>query len=240
MRETGSNPVEHTNLREDVLKNRLIIELAVIVIALVILEYILKEELNKNIYILIPIIFLFLFYKIIDHRITRLEELLKIHASEIIYIEGTKTVDFEFLRAIEEAQRIIMTTGGKSRNAEYLAAIEKRLIENENIEYWRLILTKKITSIVYEHLSKIIGRNGIYISFTSEIIIPSLLLTEEVAFICLPEPDPSKLKTCLKITNKEIIDTIEKYVRIWNGKGEKLSNNDDLKRIFSKSIENVR
>jgi hypothetical protein len=92
---------------------------------------------------------------------------------------------------------------------------------------------------VYEHLLKIIGRNGIYISFTSEIIIPSLLLTEKVAFICLPEPDPSKLKTCLKITNKEIIDALQKYVRIWTDKGEKLSNNDDLELTFSKSIEKV-
>ena len=223
------------NIRE----NKPVIELAVITAVLVVLEYILKEAFNKDLYSLFPIILLILFYIFINNRISKLEDLLKIHVSDIVYIEGSEAVDLEFIKAIKEAQEIIMTTGGKSRSDRYLSAIENRLLEKGNIEYYRIISTKRITSLVYEHLSKTIERNGVYVSFAQEIMIPSLLLTENVAFICLPEPEPSKLRTCMKITDKEIIDTFEKYVRIWNGKGEKLTNNDDLKGIFAESIEKV-
>jgi len=67
-------------------------------------------------------------------------------------------------------------------------------------------------------------------------MIPSVLATEKIAFICLPEPDPNRFQACIKISDKEIIDNLEKYARIWNNRGEKIKNIDDIKNVFAESI----
>jgi len=123
-----------------------------------------------------------------------------------------------------------MTTGGKSRIKEYLSAIERNLEEKE-IEYYRIIFGEKISNESYEHLSKIIGIDGTYIAYTPQELTPTLLSTEKVAFLGLPDPKPDEFKTCLKIHDEKIIEKLGKYIRIWYAKSETLKNKNELEKI---------
>jgi len=201
---------------------------------LIILERIFSESLEGFFYALLPTLLLVLFYILLHRRTTAFEdsvkELLETHIPNIVYIDDSDTIKVEFIKAVNDAEKYIMTTGGKSRIKEYLSAIESNLEEKE-IEYYRIIFGEKISNELYAHLSKIIGREGIYVSYTPQELIPTLLLTEKVAFLGLPDPKPDEFKTCLKIPDEKIIDKLGKYIRIWYAKSETLSNREDLEKI---------
>lgn len=175
-----------------------------------------------------------MFYILLHRRTTTFEdfvkELLEAHIPDIIYIDDSDTVKAEFIKVVNDAEKYIMTTGGKSTIKEYLSAIERNL-EEKDIEYWRIMFGEKISNEVCEHLSEIIGRDGIFISYTPQELTPTLLLTEKVAFFGLPDPNPDEFKTCLKIPDEKIIEKLGKYIRIWYAKSEKLSNKEDIEKI---------
>lgn len=202
--------------------------------ALIILERIFSQSLEGFFYALLPTILLILFYILIHRRTTTfensVEELLKTHIPDTVYITDSAVLKTEFIKAVNEAEKYIMTTGGRSKIKEYLSAIERNLEEKE-IGYYRIIFGEEISNALYDHLSKIIGKEEVYLSYVPQELTPTLLLTEKVAFIGLPDPKPGEFKTCLKIPDKKIIDKLERYIRIWYAKGEKLSNKEDIEKI---------
>lgn len=202
--------------------------------ALFVLEYLFGESLKGFLYALLPTLVLIIFYILIYRRTTKFEdsvkELLETHIPNIVYLDDSETIKVEFIKAVNDAEKYIMTTGGKSRIKEYLCAIERNLEEKE-IEYYRIIFGEKISNESYEHLSKIIGIDGTYISYTPQELTPTLLLTEKVAFLGLPDPKPDEFKTCLKIPDEKIIEKLGKYIRIWHAKSETLRNKKELEKI---------
>jgi len=198
------------------------------------LERIFSESLEGFFYALLPTLLVVLFYILFHRRTTAFEDsvkdLLETHVPDIVYIKDTDAIKTEFINAVNGAEKYIMTTGGKSRIKEYISAIERNLEEKE-IEYYRIIFGEKISNDLYEHLSRIIEREGVYISYTPQELTPTLLLTEKVAFLGLPDPKPEEFKTCLKIPDERIIENLGKYIRSWYAKSEKLSNKKDLGKI---------
>jgi len=201
---------------------------------LIVLERIFSESLQGFFYTLLPTILLILFYILLHRRTVTFEdsikEILETHIPNIVYIENEDTIKTEFINAINSAEKYIMTTGGRSRIKEYLSSIEESL-EKKEIEYYRILFGEKISKESYEHLSKIIGKDGVYISHTHRELTPTLLLTEKIAFIGLPEPKPHEFKTCLKIPDEKIIERLGKYVRVWYASSERLTNKGDLEKI---------
>jgi len=203
---------------------------------LILLERIFSESLEGFFYALLPAVLLILFYILIHRRTTSFEKtvkyVLETHIPNISYLNNSDMIKTEFIDAVKSADKYIMTTGGKSKIKEYLTSIEQALEENA-IEYYRIIFGEKISNELHEHLSKIIEKDEVYVSFTSRKLGPGLLLTEKVAFIGLPDAKRDEFKTCLKIPDESIIDELAKYVRIWYSKSEKLNNRDDLEKIKS-------
>ena len=201
---------------------------------LIVLGRIFSDSLQGFFYALLPTILLIVFY-ILLHRSTvtfegSIKEILETHIPNIVYIEKEDTIKTEFINAIDSAEKYIMTTGGRSRIKEYLSAIEESL-KKKDIEYYRILFGEKISKELYDHLSKIIGKDGVYISHTHKELAPTLLLTEKIAFIGLPEPKPHEFKTCLKIPDDKIIERLGKYIRVWYGSSERLTDKGDLEKI---------
>jgi len=201
---------------------------------LIALERIFGESLQRFFYALLPTILLILFYILLHRRTVTFEgyikEILETHIPNIVYLENENTIKTEFVNAINSAEKFIMTTGGRSRIKEYLGAIEESL-EKKETEYYRILFGEKISKELYEHLSKIIGKDGVYISHVRRELAPTLLLTEKTAFIGLPEPKPHEFKTCLKIPDEKMIERLGKYVRVWYASSERLLNKEDLEKI---------
>ena len=207
---------------------------------LIVLEHIFSESLEGFFYALLPTLLLILFYILLQRRATTFEtsvmELLETHIPDVVYIDDPKTIKSEFIKAVNDAEKFIMTTGGKSKIKEYLSAMETNL-EEKKIEYYRIISSEKISNVLYEHVAKIIVRDEVYISYTTRELTPTLLLTEKVAFLGLPDPKPDEFKRCLKIPDEKIIEHLGRYIRIWYAKSERLSSKEDLEKL-KRLIEN--
>lgn len=104
-------------------------------------------------------------------------------------------------------------------------------MEKKEIEYYRVLFGEKISKELHEHLSKIIGKEGVYLFHTKREVTPTLLLTEKTAFVGLPEPKQHEFKTCLKIPDEKIIEKLGKYVRGWYASSERLTKKEDLEKI---------
>lgn len=202
--------------------------------AIILLEHIFTDSIEGYFFAVLPTLLLIIFYFLIHHNTTEFEDsikkLLEMHIPNIAFVDDSNTIKKEFITAISDAEKFIMTTGGKSKMKEYLSEIEKNL-ESGEIEYYRIIFGEKISEELNEHLSKIIGKSGVYISYNQQELAPVLLLTEKVAFYCLPDPNPDEFKTCLKIPDEKIIEKLGKYIRIWEAKGNSINNKEDLNKI---------
>lgn len=202
--------------------------------AIIFLERIFSESIEGFFYALLPTLLLIIFYILIHRKTTSFEEsikqLLEMHIPNIAFIDDSNTIKAEFINAINDAEKYVMATGGKSRIKEYLSEIETNL-EIKEIEYYRIIFGEKITNELHQHLLKVIGKDGVYVSYTPRELAPALLLTEKVAFYCLPDPNPEEFKTCLKIPDEKIIEKLGKYIRLWYAKSTKLNNRGDLEQI---------
>ncbi|HDH27676.1 MAG TPA: hypothetical protein ENH13_00935 [Euryarchaeota archaeon] len=213
------------------------IHLIVLVIflgALILLEHIFSESLESFIAALLPTILLILFYILLNRRTATFEgtvkDILETHIPDTVYIDGADAIKMEFTEAVKNADKYIMTTGGRAKIKDYLSAIEEN-IEKKDIEYYRILFGKKISNELREHLLKIIGKHGVYVSHTDRELSPTLLITEKMAFIGLPEPEHHEFKTCLKIPEKKIIEKMGRYIRVWYAKTNRLSSEEDLKKI---------
>ncbi len=178
---------------------------------------------------LLPTILLVVFYILLYRRMRSFESsvrsTLETHIPENVFLPTPAKIESEFVRAVSDADKFVMTTGGKSHISGYLEAIEKT-IETKQVEYYRVV-DRRVSKEMREHLSRVVGKHGVYVSFSERDLGPSLLLTETVAFIGLPDPAPGELKACLKIPDEKIIENLAKLIRIWYGESEK--------RLMSKS-----
>ena len=211
-----------------------IIVLVIFTGALIALERIFEKSIEDFIYALLPTILLIIFYILLYRRTATFEDsikkILETHIPDIVYIETQETIKTEFTNAVNNAEKFIMATGGRAKDKDYLSAIEDNL-EKKDIEYYRILFGKKISRELQDHLSKIIGRDGVYISHTQRELSPTLLITENIAFIGLPEPEHHSFKTCLKIPEQKLIDKMGKYIRMWYASTDRLSNKEDLNNI---------
>ena len=201
---------------------------------IILLEHIFSDSLQSFFYALLPTILLILFYILLNRRTATFEDtvkdILETHIPDTVYIDNAEAIKMEFTEAVKNAKKYIMATGGRSSIKEYLAGIEES-IEKKDIEYYRILFGKKISQELQDHLSKLIGKHGVYVAHTSRELSPTLLVTEKIAFIGLPEPEHHEFKTCLKIPDEKIIEKMGKYVRGWYAKIERLSTEEDLNNI---------
>lgn len=203
--------------------------------ALVIVNCVLGESLNNLLYNSIPVVLLVILYLLLQKKMNKFEnsvrEILESRIPNISYIEDGNAITTEFINAINSAEKYIMTTGGKTRNINYLSVIKEN-INNKDIEYYRILFGEDISQELYNHLIDIIEKDSVYVSYTPRELASFLLLTENVAFIGLPDADPKEFRRCLKIPNINIIERLAKYIRSWYKASEKVDTKKDLERLL--------
>lgn len=206
--------------------------------AIIFLEHIFSDSIEGFFFALLPTLLLIIFYISIHRKTTAFEDsikkLLETHIPDVSFIDDSNTIKEEFTKAVNDAEKFIMTTGGKSRMKEYLSEIETSL-EKKEIEYYRIIFGEKISDELYEHLLNVVGKEGVYISYTKQELAPILVLTDKIAFYCLPDPNPGEFKTCLQIPDERIIEKLGKYIRIWYSQSEKINNTEEIEKIIKHS-----
>jgi len=214
-----------------------LIHLIILVIfagALILLDHIFGKSLETFLYAVLPAVLLLLLYTLINRRAATLEStvkgLLEAHIPNIVFIQGLDAIMEEFTRAVNEADRYVMTTGGRAKMQEYLKAIEDR-IAKKDVEYYRILFGKKISKELKEHLLGLVGKQGVYFSHTETELSPTLLVTEKVAFIGLPEPQHGSFQTCLKIPEEKVIEKMGRYIRNWYASTDRVSTTTDIERI---------
>ena len=211
-----------------------LIVLVVFAGALILLDHILGKSLEAFLYALLPAVLLLLLYKLINRRTATFEstvkELLEAHIPNIVFIQGVDAIMEEFTKAINDAERYIMATGGRAKMEEYLRAIEDRITKND-LEYYRILFGKKIPKELMEHLLRLVGKQGVYLSHTQREMSPTLLVTEKVAFIGLPEPQHGSFQTCLKIPDEKVIEKMGRYIRNWYASTDRVSTTTDIEKI---------
>ena len=213
-----------------------LIILIIFVITTSILGDILKVKLDSSNlgFVLLPVSLLILFYILIHQRATRFEydiwDILETHVTNVEYINDGNKVKSEFIRAVNDANKYIMTTGGKSRIKEYLIAIEKNISEKDT-EYWRVIFGEKITNELHSHLLEVVGKQSTYLAYTKQELGPVILLTENVVFLGFPDPKPEEFKDCLKVVDERMIYEIGRYIRRWYRESTRLNNKGEIDKV---------
>jgi hypothetical protein len=146
-----------------------VIVLIIFASALILLDHILGKSHETFLYALLPAVLLLLLYSLINHRTSTFEstvkELLEAHIPNIVFIQGVETIMDEFIKAVNEAEKYVMTTGGRAKKQEYLKAIEDG-ITKKDLEYYRILFGKKISGDLKEHLLRLVNKQGVYLSHT--------------------------------------------------------------------------
>jgi hypothetical protein len=215
------------------------IHLVVLIIfagALIALERVFTQSLEGFLFALLPTLLLVVFYLMLSQRTTDFEqfvkEALESHIPDVAFIRTSESIESEFVDAVRSADKFIMTTGGKSRIKEYLAAIET-YVEEKGLEYYRVLFGGSISEELYKHVTRIVGKDGVYISYVGKDLGPTLLVTDKVALVGLPHPRPDEFSMCMRIPSQDVVHQLEKYVRVWHETGAKIRGEEDMAKLIT-------
>jgi hypothetical protein len=92
-----------------------------------------------------------LFIYLISKAEQRLSQTLDRRLPVFEYIDSRKEVEIEITQLAGQASELIVATGGRSRNREYLQVIEHK-VRSGDLTYWRLIYNRPITHEMCEHI----------------------------------------------------------------------------------------
>lgn len=133
------------------------------------------------------------FLNLIANAEDRLTRELQSRLPQISYIEKREEVELAMCRLAERASEFIVTSGGKSRNIQYLRTIEQKSFEGQ-IFYWRILYDKDITEELYNHLSRVISLPNVTIVHVGDDSYNNMTLADTGAILALPVPGHGELK----------------------------------------------
>ena len=117
----------------------------------------------------------------------RLSQSLERRLPALVYMDSRKEVETETTNLAEQADEFIVSTGGRSRNPEYLKAIEHK-VRSGDVTYWRLILDEQITHELCEHLCSILSLPNVMIGQIEDRGYGNMLVVDTGFIIALPVP----------------------------------------------------
>jgi len=79
----------------------------------------------------------------------------------IEHLEKREDVENQTVKLVTRAADFIIATGGRSRNTEYLKAIEDKILRD--LEYWRFIYEDEITHAMCKHIISVVGKDKVFI-----------------------------------------------------------------------------
>jgi hypothetical protein len=225
-------------------------ELIITIIAFVanasiaLIAVLLGRSLDSFIYYIIPTIFVLIFFILVTNQNIKMrkdiyEELNKIKSISYNYelIMGNHKVNRVLIEAINEAQGFLFTTGGRSRESEYLNAISQKIIKNK-IKYYRVILGNHIHEIFYKHLNSLFSSNisDIFIGYIKDEKYGNMLVTDKKVIFYLPS-DSEGLDSVLRIEDSNLAQKYQLYIMQIYANSEKINSATDLHELYHSLIK---
>jgi len=177
--------------------------------------------------VLLVALFLLMMGALGRHR-REIARILKNHLPELRFINEAQRLNTEMIRIVKDSNDYIVTTGGRARNDEYLSAIEKKISENDRIEYWRVVLGEYIHHRLHQHLERLFERPNANIRWHAREIYGNILASENEVLLPLADPVPGMFGTALIISNPRIAIKYKEFVLRLYGEA-KVVNKDELK-----------
>lgn len=151
-------------------------------------------------------------------------------------IHGNRNITNELVSAVKNAKDYIFTIGGRSRNSEYLEAIENRM-ERGNIRYVRVITGSHIRHQLHVHLKNTM--KDIEAGYLLEERFGNLLATNDMTFIALQDPKKTNLNTIIKIKDSSIANVVREYIVELFGQSNTDLDNSFISRLCKKCAHNI-
>ena len=171
--------------------------------------------LDKFTFFVMPLILLLVIYFLITGELKkseqRFKELLRNHLPEERFINDEKKLRAEMVFTIKKADKFIMTTGGRARDNEYLSAIEEKVLNQKDLEYWRVILGDHIHHRLHIHLEKLLKCKNAHIKWHGEERWGNILVTDDQVILLLPNPTPGA-ESALIVPNPQIVQNYKEFV----------------------------
>lgn len=149
------------------------------------------------------------------------------------------------MRIVQNANEILLTTGSRSRDKNYLNAIEEKLSTNTSITYYRVLINEPHHDIFKKHLSKLFdyrdpkqrenGGQKLYLSLFKDTYSESekfVCANEKEALIVLPSFTlVSRYDTALVIEHQDGVDGVISYVKNLHIKSKEIKTREEVDAI---------
>jgi len=168
-----------------------------------------------------------LFLHLIAKAEKRLTQSLERRLPELVYMESRKEVEVETTKLAEQANEYIIATGGRSRNQEYLKAIEHKVRSGE-ITYWRLIFDEQLTHEVCEHICSLLSLPNVMIGQIENRGYGNMLVVDTGLIIALPVPGHGGLMG-IKIPNSVSAHRVFRYLMMVFPNAKRVSSPQEVK-----------
>jgi hypothetical protein len=149
---------------------------------------------------------------------------------QISYLNSRKDVELTTLELVERSNEFIVGTGGRSRNQDYLKAIERRVCEGK-VLYWRILYEEEITHELCEHLCRLISLPNVTIAQVKDTAYGNMTITDNGFVMALPVPGHVEMKG-ISIPSKDHAHSIyNSYMMIVFSKAKKIDTDDDVRSL---------
>ena len=137
------------------------------------------------------------------------------------FYKSKAEVDEAMLNIIKEAEKYVFTVGGKVKVPEYVATIERKLIDDE-FRYVRLVAGDHITDVLYDHIVPLLKKGNVELKYLGEEDkYGGIIVTKGQVFVALKTND-TYLSYGILIKEQNISEEYRSYI-------EKLSNSNYAK-----------
>ncbi len=119
------------------------------------------------------------------------DEMLVVAAGEVILLAGYRDLQAAMLEVVQGAENVLLVTGSRSRDGDYLAAIESVLIARPGLAHYRVLFGPPHRDVLKDHLLRLLtmrdpnDRTGGYKTLHIAVVEDQMVNPER--FLCVSE-----------------------------------------------------
>ncbi|MFC1981800.1 hypothetical protein ACFLVN_06140, partial [Chloroflexota bacterium] len=182
--------------------------------------------------VLLVALFLLIIWALGRHR-REVSYILETHLPTARFIiNNPRLLVAEMVTTINEADEFIMATGGRAREDKYLKAIENKILKNQRIEYWRVMLGERIHHRLHLHLEKLFGCPNVHIKRHKQEIYGHILVSEERVILFFADPQPGVFGSGQILTEPGIANRYKEFVlRLYGDRETQDINKEEIRTL---------
>ena len=177
-----------------------------------------------------PFVLLIALYLLVERALGQhkreVRQIVESHLPGQYFITDPNRLAIEMSSTVKRADKFIAATGGRSRNKEYLDAIESKVLQKQDIEYFRVILGDHIHHELHAHLERLYGRSNVRIRWHKKEIYGNILATEDRVILPYADPRPGHFGTAAVLTDPSIATQYMQFVLRLYGEADDITLED--------------